>query len=441
MSKKNFLNPTFWAISPILIGITLLGRSSQNISQTTYPLVGRELLAMSNAMIGIVTAAAGIAGILASALLVTRIQVKDRLSVLAIGQALGAVAFALFAISNTRLELWAGAIALGTGGGITFPLLMTVIGQGRRTQRSKSLAVFALALSASLVLGPLIEAGVLHLVHDSLRETFSILLILPLAATVITLIAAFKSRRETALPNKQRSTSATESMAKASSDFTQKTLPSDTEIASASNYADKDLVTSKRSFRVALLTLLTYQAPFVALVAFGGLLARYVDHISATGIELSFGLFFTLSFAIRALISAKSPIHHSSRVIIGSALGTMIGIAVVGLTHTTLGFIAGMAILGAPHGATFPMASSILAENTPGRLLGKANGRLMASTNVATVLIPFICGWLVQEVGYSQMFLLLEIPVMSFATALIIQLFRHPLESIHHPQNVDLDTA
>jgi DHA1 family multidrug resistance protein-like MFS transporter len=81
-----------------------------------------------------------------------------------------------------------------------------------------------------------------------------------------------------------------------------------------------------------------------------------------------------------------------------------------------------MAILGVPHGTTFPVASALLAEQTPGDELPRANGRLMAATNSATVAVPFVAGLLAQAVGYRSMFLLLELPVLGLGTLLLRQL-------------------
>jgi predicted MFS family arabinose efflux permease len=182
--------------------------------------------------------------------------------------------------------------------------------------------------------------------------------------------------------------------------------------------------------RIALLAMLTYQAPFAALVAFGGLLARYADHASATDVELAFGAFFGVSLAVRALVTVWSPITRQTEALVASALATIAGVAVLGAASGLGALFIGMAILGAPHGVTFPLASSILAEHIPNERLGRANGRLMASTNALSVAVPFVCGWLIDAVGYRSTFLLLEVPVTGFAGLLVLALVRAPLTSI-----------
>lgn len=409
-----------WAVSPLLVAVTVLGRSSQNVSQTTYPLVGHELLAMTNAVIGVVAATGGVVGIVVAAFVVGRVPVRARLWVLAGGQALGALAFALFALSGSQGMLWAGAVVLGASGGAVFPLLMTVIGQGRRSERAKALAVFALALSASLVVGPLVEAGVLHLLGDSLRGAFAALLPLPLAATFLTVVEASRQHPRRARGG-QRPPADPEPV-EAASALPGEAMPELFERPSSAGA--EDVARSRRAFRVALLALLTYQAPFSALLTFGALLGRHDDRASAPDLELAFGVFFALSLCVRALITLRAPLRRVGRVLVGSMAATVLGVAVFASVHGLAGFFAGMAILGVPHGATLPTASSVLAENTPSRLLGRANGRLMAGTNGLTVLVPFACGWLAQVVGYRSTFLLLEVPVGVFGALLLLELFR-----------------
>jgi len=489
-----------WSVAPFVIATTVLGRSGQNVAQTTYPLVGRELLNLPGGIIGMLAAAAGVASILASVLLAGRSTERTRMVVLTIGQGLGLLAFVLFALPTGDLGIWLGAISLGVGGGIVFPTLMTVVGTGRREERAKALSVFALALSASLVAGPLIEAGTLHLLHNSLRSTFGALLPLPAAATLISAylildrtraapgaaaatprsgmpgasVAAGTSPPPSAQMDPRQGAPAPETtidlrpVVEIPSDGSQPpdpieaVLPGTTSgplpahaaggatpagaaggapasraasaspttgalpLPTATRWSDRP-VAERSAFWTSVLTMVMYQAPFVALLAFGGLLARYADHASATVIELAFGFFFTLSFGVRWVVSRHAPIVRKNLALAVSASATVAGIAVLSSVPGIAAFFVGMAILGMPHGLTFPLSSSILAEATPSRDLARANGRLVAFSNVMTVVVPFACGWLAENVGYRMMFLLLEIPVGGFALVLYTLLRRSPL--------------
>lgn len=175
------------------------------------------------------------------------------------------------------------------------------------------------------------------------------------------------------------------------------------------------------AFRLALATLLTYQAPFVALVSFGALLAQHADGARPAGAELGFGVFFAVSFTVRATVVAVSPIRHRRAALVGSTAATAAGIALLAAGHGFGAFLVAMAVLGAPHGLTFPVASAILADGVSQVDLGRANARLMASANLVTVLVPLACGWLAATVGYRTMFVAVEIPVAVFGAALILE--------------------
>lgn len=415
-----------WAVAPILIGVTVLGRSGQNAAQTTFPLVARNVLGMSSGAIGVAVAASGMAGVLGAVLVVGRSPADRSPVLLAIGQGLGLLAFVLFALPTHQIGLWAGAVALGAGGGLVFPSLMTIIGGGRRDERARALAIYAVALSTSLVVGPLLEAAVLHLLGNSLRATFAALLPLPAAAAALSVVWAVRGRSRHQ-PRPRASRPLTDG-APVDPPFMDPPIdgvplaPGAPGAVASSTPTKAVPLRRQPAFRLAVATMLTYQAPFVALVGFGGLLGHRVDHLSASGIELAFGVFFAVSLTVRALLAWRGNGSYRHVLLVASTLATVVGVGIVGVAHHPAVFLVGMAVLGFPHGATFPLASGVLAERTASVDLARANGRLMAVTSSVAVAVPFACGWLALAVGYRSMFLLLEVPVIAFGTLLLAQL-------------------
>ncbi|MHB8319001.1 MAG: MFS transporter [Acidimicrobiales bacterium] len=422
-----------FAVPPFLLGVTVLGRSSQNMAQTSYPLLGREVLGVGAGLLGVVVAAAGIAGVMSASLVAARAPTRDCLRVLLVGEVLGAASFVLFALPTGTPGLCVGAIALGAGGGLMFPSLMTAIGQVALEDRGRALAVFAVALSSSLLVGPLVEAAVLHVVGGSLRGAFGVLLPVPVAATVISAVAFFKERtvlgghepgvreRTPSTPIPSDTTLYSPTRTSTSSNIQGKTDGSDAVTLAGSSARG---VLSNHGFRVAALTMFSYQIPFVALVAFGGLLAHRVDGVSLSGVQLAFAAFFGVSLLVRAVVAAVSPIRRKAPLLLAAMVLSVVGIAMIGLGRGAGVLVGAMVVLGAPHGANFPLASATLAEQTSNRDLGRANARLMAITSLPTVVVPVIAGWLIASVGYSTMFMLLDIPVGLLSVALVAELVR-----------------
>ena len=397
-----------WTVSPLLLAITALGRASQNAGQTTYPLIGRSLLHLSNSTIGALGAAMAVVGIVCATVVVGRTR-HHALTVLTVGQGFGLVAFVLLAAPTGQPGLWAAAMALGAYGGLAFPSLMTAIGSGPRSERARALAVFALALSTSLLVGPLVESAVLHALGDSLRATFAVLMPAPAAATVLAARAAVRHRAEL-----RRQAEDEEAVGQ-----------------TAAGPEERFSWRSAPGFRLALLVMVTYQVPFAALVPFGALLARHVDGASASGAQLAFGVFFGVSLAVRATLAFTAQQHRATALLVGSVAATVAGVAMVGTVHSYVLLLVGMAVLGLPHGSTFPLSSAILAERTPRAQLARANGLLMASNNIVTVIVPFVAGWLAESLGYGPMFLLIEVPVVALGMVLLAQLAsaRSPLRA------------
>ncbi len=435
--------PSIGGVAPFLLGITLLGRASQNTGQTTFPLVAHQI-GIANGILGIVAATSGAGGVVTAAVLGARVTARTALATLAAGQAMVLVAFVLLALHTGVPGLWLGAIALGTGGGLVFPATMTAIGSAPRQDRARALAVYALALSIGLAFGPLVESGVLRLVGDSVRSAFGALAVLPLAATAISTAAA-RRRWLASVPPTVPGAGALQVTPLADAvPLPETASPADAApLAGAARRAGAAPAGSRRrearrrrdrpgllrlpAFRLALATMLTYQAPFVALLAFAALLARHADGARAADAELGFGAFFGVSMAVRAAVAAASPLRGRRAVLTASVLATAAGLALLAAGHGYGAYLVAMAVLGAPHGLTFPLASAIVADGVEQADLGRANARLMASTNVVSVLVPLACGWLAAAAGYRVMFLAVEAPVVLFGAALLLELRRaHP---------------
>jgi len=305
--------------------------------------------------------------------------------------------------------LWASALLLGGAGGIIFPATMTLVGS-RASVPSRALALYTVALSLGLAGGPFIEAACLHLTGQSLHETVAALLPLP----VISLLLALRAERGDRLTRQVVAPQADVDVHNGTGDAPSRD-------AGTAPAKERRPLLALPAYRLALAIMLSYEAPFVALMAFGGLLARHSYGVSASGVEIAFTSFFAASLAVRGTLVRYSPLPTLGLPLVASVALTAGGLALLGLGHGFAALLIAMAMLGMPHGLTYPLAGAHLAESLSDEL-GRANGGLNASIGAVAVVIPLACGWLSEAIGLRGTFLALEVVIVLFGSALLVQL-------------------
>ena len=170
-------------------------------------------------------------------------------------------------------------------------------------------------------------------------------------------------------------------------------------------------------FRVALLAQVLYAFPFVGLVVFGALLSRHAYGLSPAGAEVGFGAFFASSFLVRTVLAWRSPIPHKLALTWVVAVLTVVGLAGLGLGHGPGMLMAAMVVLGAPHGLTMPLASSLVADGRPAAELPSVNAYMTAAVQAMAVVLPPLLGISVDALGYRDTFLVLLAPVSLLGVA------------------------
>lgn len=400
-----------------LLVVTFLARGSQNMAGTTAPLLGRSVLHLGVATIGDDTAVAAVVQVATMALVASRVPPRRALAALGAGVALLGAGVALLAASSGGGLFLTALVAGGVGGGLTFPSLMTAIGRAGSERRDQRLAFYALALGASLVAGPLAEAAVLDAASGSLRVAF--VAFLPLLGTAL-LVVGRRARRG-ARPAGDRGLRASASSGLGPEEPVVGALALGEEArvpapgtAPAPRSAREVRLLRIGGYRVALVVLLLYQIPFVALVTFGGLLGHEAYGLNSTGVQLSFAVFFAVSFAIRLAVARRPRVEHKVRAFRVAAACSAAGLVVLGLGRGVPVLLVGMVLLGIPHALTYPLAIALVAEETPAFALGRANAELQASVGVATIVLPSLIGLLVHATGFRTAFALLAAPVAAF---------------------------
>lgn len=369
-------------------------RATQNMAQTTLSLLGKSL-GFGGSGIGAIAAGDNLVGVATMLLITARLATGHAQRAVFAGLACMAVSLASFAIP-TRTSLLLGACMLGIAGGLATSSLATATGdraavsaaaQGHDAQRSRvqtarALAQLSLVLSISLALGPLYESLVLTVAHERLRVAY--LAFLPVAA--VGLVAIRGREPEAAAPVAGRPTL-------------------------RASLAGIGSLFRNRRWGLAMCAEAIYAVPFTVVVVFAGLLGRSLYHTSASTTEVGVALFFAVSFLCRAALTRRPAIGHRVRLFVVCVLATLFGTGLLALgSHLGL-FMLALAILGAPHGLTYPLALGLVAESVPNSELSHANAGLIAVSGAINVVAPLLLGVVINDFGDRAMLFCSAIPV------------------------------
>ncbi|MHB1615240.1 MAG: MFS transporter [Actinomycetes bacterium] len=395
-----------------LLGIAALFRASQNAAQTTAPLLGHQVLLLGPGVIGLVVTVGGLAAVLTNLVLVGRRSHRGLGVLLGVGLSLLTVSLVVLATATSLPEFVAAALGLGAAGGLVMPVLPTLLGSLPGIDAGRSMAMYSVALSASLAAGPLLESGVLRLASGSLPA--GLLAFVPLGALAIALTLVVR-------PGGPVRAGSFPGPAPTQPVHGSERRPARTRLVLRGN----------RRLRWALTSQLLYQVPFVAVVAFGALLARDLYGVSVADAQLGFTVFFLASLAARLVLVWHPAGERSVLVLRGSAVLTLAGVGVLasggaGRVHGTLALFLAMGLLGVPHGTTYPVSLALVAQAVPLAMLARANSMLAAATNLVGVTGPVVLGALIEQVGYRGMMLLVGLPVLALGIALFVWTARPP---------------
>ncbi len=420
----------------MLLVSTAMFRATQNMAQTTFSLLGREDLGLKAGTLGLLAALAGLAMVVVTLRFASRVAPGKARAAAAAGSLVLAGALAVFVFASSLGPFAAAVIALGIAGGVGFPALTSAFGSAEGAQREQALALFALTLSASLALGPLMETLVLDLHHQDLRAPFAVFVVFPLLGAALLARPARRSKRMSlsgggegtgtigdAAPGAIAGTGPEPGPSGAGSSGAG---PSGAGPSGAGGAAWSQARRPRFGLelwqtpggRLALTAQLLYAVPFAGVTVFGALVARVAFGVTPGEAQLAFTAFFATSFAARALVVWRAPVTRKRAVFQISGAMTVTGLVLLGVGHGLPLLLVAMAVLGLPHGFTFPLALALVAEAAPPGGLTRANAVLLGASNLTGVIAPVVLGALVQPAGYRGMVLLILVPVVVFGALL-----------------------
>lgn len=400
-----------------LLTATALFRMTQNMALTTLSLLARDEVHLSSTVIGLTSALSALVLSAVTIFVAGRVPLARSEGSAAAGALLLLASLTAFALASSLAVLAVAALLLGAAGGLALPGLVSAVEARAGDNHERAIGLYTLALSASLALGPVLESSVLDAARQDVRAPFA--WFIPLAGATAAILVLPRPRagrfpRPPAAPAPARP------------------APADGSTPGRRPRAAPGGLLGSPQVRQALIIDLLYAIPFAGLTSFGALVFRAGYGVSAAQAQVAFAAFFVTSFGARALLAWRSPVTRKQPLLWTSAALTAGGLALLGTGHGTGLLLIAMAVLGIPHGLTFPLALALIAGATDRDQLPRANGALLGASNLSTIAVPSLLGAVIPATGYQNMTLLLDAPVLLFSLLLLIQQAKTPRKA-HAP--------
>ncbi|BCU67766.1 MFS transporter [Sulfolobales archaeon HS-7] len=349
----------------IIVTLTFAMRASNNMLITTTPLLAQYDLNFSPELIGIISGVVSLTTLISSGFVNSRLSVSTRRKVFIASSFIYAVLFVGFWLSNPY-TIWLIAGLAGFIMGFIMPNILTSAGLlDDRKQRERMLAIYTVALSASLVVGPIIEGYILNFV--TLREAYLVFIPLALVTAVMSTLTEFpkEDTKEIFPPLKE--------------------------------------VFRNPGFRLAIYNIASYEVVFSLFTTFGGIYAVDALGASYSSTMYIFSVFFLTSFLSRFLISLR-PVSKLWNGVIFSSSITLIGVSLIFLTKSLPLYLAALLILGIPHGLTYPFSIISITRTIDTRLRNAVNSVFFSVMMTLGIATQFITGYLVKLMGIRNTF-------------------------------------
>ncbi len=364
----------YYAIALFLV--TFATRATNNMINTTAPLLARYIFLFPNILVGILASIGSLINLATVILINARLPGSVRRRLFLISNALIIILLVLYYVSNPT-SIWGLAIITGFAYGVIMPNILTsasIVGDQFTAERL--LVLYTLALSTSLVVGPLFETYLLT--HLTYRDVF--LIFTPLAIIAFTFSFRLK-------------------------------FPPDPPKHRRAGILNHKAILKNRGFVSAVLATTTYSIPFAVFTTFIAIYAQSIYHVNKYLAYFSFVPFFLTSFLTRLYLTIKVP-GKLFIPMITSIIITSIGIILLYASPTYIAFLVAMTLLGIPHGSTYPLSTLMLSRGTRIEERNTANSYFSAYQGIIAITMPAIFGYLADAVGLRLSMLLLLIPVI-----------------------------
>lgn len=387
----------------LLFVTTFLLRMTGNMVQTTIPLFAQDYLGMDAAQIGLASALFIGAGIASPLLIVSRVRVDSLTASLLAFSSLFALAVPLYYFSDSILSFIALILATSVASSTVMLLMLTSAQTMRPGSAHRTIGIYTVALSSSLVFGPALE-GIVAGSYSGLRPVF--LAFFPFVLASVLLIAVRHvfharsggggqpGRRAAALPTMK----------------------------------DARRLLSSRGFLLPTLGQMSYSIVFASILSFGGILAEQSIGAGYGMVFYLFGAFFATSWATRIVLTLAPDVRRKTLLLSISIVVSVAGMSMIRFSNSAPLMFLSFAILGIPHGLQYPVSTMMIAQATPRERLPVANALFTSAGAIPFAAAPIAIGYLSGTFGLPVSFMLMALPVVGIWLAFLFVQFTFKTE-------------
>ncbi len=361
----------------ILLTTAIAVRGSNNMIQTTVPLLAHYNFLYSKFNVGILSALFGLSTFLTTTFINSVLRSKQRrVAFMASTFSYTIILFSFYFSSSA--SLWLLTSLSGAVLGFMMPNMMTSAGLFRNRQvRERAISLYATSLSISLILGPVFETYILSIFP--LKYAFLFFVPFGIVASALAPFIRF---------------------------------PDDSTVRERGSFHPHP------GFKTAVYLNLSYAIPFLLITVFAGIYAHTDLNVSYSTVTLLYALFFATSFISRLALSVKRPSDSLWSIVALTMALTMAGLVVMYFSSSEIMFAFSLALLGIPHGLSFPVSLLFISRSYSPENRNAANSYFFSTMMLVSVASTVIGGLAIQSVGFRYTFLLL-LPLIALLMCMV----------------------
>jgi len=353
----------------IILAVTFTMRMTTNMLMTSIPVLAKFTLLASTFLTALPVVMYAVTGLLANLFLNGRIRASRISLSIAVSLFVMAVSLPLFYLARNIWEVAAIAAMDGLSMGLVPPLLLTLISLAYEDIRDNVLGFYTSALSISLIAGTFMQGFLLSSISVSVRDLFLYFFPVPLISALLMLVLASRLKIDDGGERRNISTSTII-----------RTIPR---------------LFRNSGFNFGFFGNLTYSFPFVIIMTYGSLIAKYYSGLSPAMFFYALTSFFFVSMVTRLTMSFRPP-ENRYRLMFVSLAFTIAGFIALTLSRDPYEFVISMVLLGFPHGSIYPIATMSVSSSVQKSEVSIAFATFNIIFNILNLALPAAFGYIAQ---------------------------------------------